>query len=60
MVAGLRSNFWPANFPILLIHWLPDGKVLAFTEVHPSTNGDIWMLPLEGEGKPEPFPANAY
>ena len=35
--------------------WSPDGKLLAFSEVHPSTNGDIWMLPLEGEGKPEPF-----
>ena len=35
--------------------WSPDGKLLAFTEVHPSTNVDIWMLPLEGERKPEVF-----
>jgi serine/threonine-protein kinase len=29
----------------------PDGKLLAFTELSPGTNWDIWMLPLEGDEK---------
>ena len=28
------------------ISWLPDGSVLAFTEVHPETGNDIWLLSL--------------
>ena len=39
-----RLTFDQAQLPI----WTPDGKLLAFTELHPSTNGDIWMLPLDG------------
>ena len=31
----------------------PDGKVLAFYEVHAQTLRDIWMLPVGG--KPQPF-----
>ena len=66
--SGPRNLFWKAadgtgsaeqllagEFSYTPHSWSPDGKVLAFTEVHPSTNGDIWMLPLGGEGKPEPF-----
>ncbi len=40
----------------------PDGKFLAFTELSPGTNWDIWILPLEGDeksgwtpGTPRPF-----
>ena len=32
--------------------WSPDGRVLAFITFR---GEDIWMLPLEGERKPEPF-----
>ncbi len=35
--------------------WSPDGKSLAFTELHPTSSGDIWVLPLEGERTPWPF-----
>jgi serine/threonine-protein kinase len=33
----------------------PDGKSLAFSELHPTSSGDIWVLPLEGERTPWPF-----
>ena len=65
---GPRNLFWkPANgagdaerlleseLPNTAQSWSPDGKLLAFSEVHPNSNGDIWILPLEGEGKPELF-----
>ena len=32
--------------------WSPDGKMLAFSE---SGVNDIWVLPFEGESKPQPF-----
>jgi dipeptidyl aminopeptidase/acylaminoacyl peptidase len=35
--------------------WSPDGKILAYTENHPSTGGDIWLLPIEGKRKPQLF-----
>ena len=35
--------------------WSPDGKFLAFSESHPSSGWDIWILPMEGERKPQPF-----
>ena len=30
----------------------PDGSTLAFHEFHSETNGDIWMLPLDGKAEP--------
>jgi len=41
------------------LSWSPDGKLLAFTEMHPDTGADLWILPRGGE--PYPFvqtPAN--
>ncbi len=35
--------------------WSPDGQVLTFTETHPTTGWDIWLLRLQGELKPQPF-----
>jgi serine/threonine-protein kinase len=33
----------------------PDGHLLAYTEGPGETGFDIWVLPLEGTGKPRPF-----
>jgi len=35
--------------------WSPDGQVLAFVEVNPTTGRDIWTLRVEGDRKPQPF-----
>jgi len=35
------------------LSWSPDGKLLAFTEMHPDTGADLWILPRGGE--PYPF-----
>jgi dipeptidyl aminopeptidase/acylaminoacyl peptidase len=34
--------------------WSPDGQLLAFIEVNPSTQRDIWVLRM-GDRKPQPF-----
>ncbi|HSA93836.1 MAG TPA: protein kinase [Terriglobales bacterium] len=33
----------------------PDGKTLAFVEIHPSRQRDIWLMPLDGDRKAQPF-----
>jgi eukaryotic-like serine/threonine-protein kinase len=35
--------------------WTMDGKYLAFTENHPDTRRDIWILPVAPAGKPYPI-----
>jgi eukaryotic-like serine/threonine-protein kinase len=36
-----------------------DGKSLAFVEIHPERQRDIWLMSLEGDRKAEPFQATA-
>lgn len=41
-------------------NWTADGKALSFSEIHPKTYRDIWMLPIEGDRKPWPFLRTPY
>ena len=40
--------------------WSHDGRWLAFEQAGPKTLSDIWLLPLDGEGKPRPFLQTRY
>jgi Tol biopolymer transport system component len=33
----------------------PDGRTLIYSQQDPKTGYDLWVLPLEGERKPQPF-----
>ena len=35
--------------------WSPDGRFVLYSQVNPTTNVDLLLLPLTGERKPEPF-----
>jgi eukaryotic-like serine/threonine-protein kinase len=37
---------WPAD-------WSRDGRLVLYTELAPDTQGDLWVLPVTPEGKPE-------
>src|SRR5262249_9638205 len=37
------------------VSWSPDQKWVAFYEGDPVTGADIWMLPLDGDRKPQVF-----
>ena len=37
---------WPAD-------WSRDGRLVMYTELAPDTQGDLWILPVTPEGKPE-------
>jgi len=66
--AGFRNLFWKASdgngdeerlSTSENIHtpasWSPDGKRLVFVESNPATSGDILVLPLDGDRKPQVF-----
>jgi serine/threonine-protein kinase len=51
-----------SEYPQVPMSWSPDGQVLAFTEINPTTGYDIWVLrmgdPSQGSGqvrKAQPF-----
>jgi Tol biopolymer transport system component len=66
--AGLRNLFWKnadgtgdeerlttGENSQIPTSWSRDGKWLAFYDVSPTTNIDIWMLRLDGARKQQPF-----
>ena len=40
--------------------WSADGRFIIFTTYDPKTNGDLWLLPLFGDGKPYPLLATPF
>ena len=40
--------------------WSPDGKLLAYTEIHPSRRGDVWVLSMDGERTAQAFLASEH
>jgi serine/threonine-protein kinase len=44
-----------SNYFIGPYGWSQDTRLLLYGEGHPETDGDIWILPLEGDRTPRPF-----
>jgi Tol biopolymer transport system component len=40
--------------------WSADGKLFAFQELHPTNGLDIWVLPMDADGRPHPFLRTAH
>ena len=40
--------------------WSDDGKLLAYSQMGPTTKDDLWLLPMDGERKPKPFKSTAF
>lgn len=41
------------------VSWSPDGKLLVFTDNDPATGSNSWILPVEGDRKPQLFQKNS-
>ncbi len=48
MSYGRDESIWATS-------WSPDSKALAFCQRDPSTGRDLWLFPLEGDRKSQPF-----
>ena len=57
---GAEEQLTTGRFIHEATSWSHDGKVLAFTEFHPETNRDIWVLPFEGARQPRPMVQTAF
>jgi Tol biopolymer transport system component len=51
--SGQAERLTTSEYAQIPLAWSPDGKILAFSESHPETGNDLWILP--GDRKPEPF-----
>src|SRR5262245_15743429 len=40
--------------------WSPDGRFILYRDVVPGTGTDLWILPLTGDGKPQPYLKSPY
>ena len=59
--SGLAERLYESKDEPWPFSWSPDSRVLAFMRWRtPPRNYDIWMLPMEGEGGPEPFLATPF
>ena len=53
--AGQDEALWKSAHAKHALDWSADGRFILYRELHPQTNGDLWILPLEGERKPWPW-----
>ncbi len=52
---GQREEISSGEYTRYPSSFSPDGKTLAFVEVHPTKRGDIWLMSLDGSRKAQPF-----
>jgi len=55
--AGPREELTHGAYPRYPTSFSRDGQFMAFVERHPSQQRDIWLMPLGGDRRPEPFVA---
>ena len=58
--SGLEEPLWEGGTHTHVSSISPDGRLLAFTDYDGASRGDIWVLPLQGERKPQPFLKTAF
>jgi len=50
--SGEAELLHSSRYRLVPCSWSSNGKLVAFYEIHPTTGGDIWVLPLEGDREP--------
>jgi eukaryotic-like serine/threonine-protein kinase len=58
--SGTEERLFESDLPKVPMSWSPDGKRLVFWVQDPKNAGDLWVLPLDGDKKPEPLIATPY
>jgi eukaryotic-like serine/threonine-protein kinase len=50
---GQEEELTHGENPRYPVSFSPDGKLMAFVEIHPSRRRDIWLMPLDGNRQPQ-------
>ena len=53
--SGEREELSHGEYPRYPDSFSPDGKSMAFVEIHPSRRRDIWLMPLVGDRQVRPL-----
>ena len=53
--SGVAEELLTTGHSILGTSWSSDGTLLAYSELHPETDWDLWILPLDENASPYPF-----
>jgi len=54
---GVEELLYESPEPKAPTAWSPDGEYIVFWLQHPQNSGDLWVLPLTGDGEPTPLVA---
>src|SRR5262249_13430074 len=52
---GQEETALQAQSTVYMNDWSPDGRYLVYTQQTPEGRFELWLFPLTGEGKPQPF-----
>ena len=53
--AGREERLVAADQAMIPNSWSPDGRFLLYMSVDPQSNGDLWVVPMEGDSTPSVF-----
>jgi serine/threonine-protein kinase len=53
--AGAPEEIWKGDGDLGATSWSADGRLFVLFQTHPETDGDITVLPVDGERKPRLF-----
>jgi serine/threonine protein kinase/Tol biopolymer transport system component len=53
--AGQEETLLQSQYTVYLNDWSPDGRFLVYTQQSPDGRSELWLLPLSGDRKPQPF-----
>ena len=52
---GQEETVLQSPYTVYMNDWSPDGHYLVYTQQSPDGRSELWLLPLNGERKPQPF-----
>jgi eukaryotic-like serine/threonine-protein kinase len=58
--AGQEETILHSQHTVYLNDWSADGRFLLYTQQTPEGRSELWLFPLQGDRKPEPFLKNEF
>ncbi len=52
---GKEEQITSGDYEHYLSDWSPDGRYLVYTEFHPETGADLWVVNVDTDRQPRPF-----